>query len=196
MKIAFFDFDGTITKSDTFVRFIRFFSGDTKFFLGLFFLLPKLIAYKFKIISNQFIKESIITYFFKGVSEDIFREKALEFSLTKIDFLVRKDAMQKILWHRNNGHKIVVVTASVDYWIKPWCDKNSIELVSTRLEIKNNILTGLLLSKNCVGPEKVKRIKEKYELSDYEYIYAYGNSKGDDEMLKMASEGFYRIFKN
>ena len=109
--------------------------------------------------------------------------------------MIRKKAIEKILWHRNNGHKLVIVTASIDYWVEPWCRKIDIELISTKLQVKNNIITGLLLSKNCFGPEKVKRIKNKYQLSDYEYIYAYGNSKGDNEMLKIASEGFYKPFK-
>ena len=195
MKIAFFDFDGTITKYDTFTRFIRFFVGDIKFFFGILILLPKFIAYQLKIVSNQYIKECVITYFFKGVDIKKFKNKALEFSLSHIDSMIRKKAIEKILWHRNNGHKLVIVTASIDYWVEPWCKKNDIELISTKLQVKNNIITGLLLSKNCFGLEKVKRIKNKYQISDYEYIYAYGNSKGDNEMLKIASEGFYKPFK-
>ena len=35
MKIAFFDFDGTITKKDSTIGFIRFFVGDLKFIFGI-----------------------------------------------------------------------------------------------------------------------------------------------------------------
>ena len=38
MKIAFFDFDGTITKQDSTIKFIRFFSGDLKYIAGIIIL--------------------------------------------------------------------------------------------------------------------------------------------------------------
>ena len=63
MRIAFFDFDGTITKQDTLIKFIRFFVGDIKFIVGILVLLPKFIAYKFNLVSNQYIKENITKYF-------------------------------------------------------------------------------------------------------------------------------------
>ena len=60
MKIAFFDFDGTITKEDSTIKFIRYLVGDFKFFIGILILLPCIILYKLKIISNNLIKQIII----------------------------------------------------------------------------------------------------------------------------------------
>ncbi|MEW6528158.1 MAG: haloacid dehalogenase-like hydrolase [Spirochaetota bacterium] len=61
-----------------------------------------------------------------------------------------------------------------------------------RLEVKYGLLTGKFFGKNCYGPQKVKRIKEIYNLYDYQKIYAYGDSKGDKEMLAIADERIYR----
>ena len=58
-----------------------------------------------------------------------------------------------------------------------------------------NKITGNLISKNCYGPEKVTRILESYDLLKYDYIYAYGNSRGDYEMLELANEKFYKPFR-
>ena len=63
MKIAFFDFDGTITKDDSTAKFIRYFVGDIAFIKGIILLLPMLIAYKLKIVTNNEIKRRLITYF-------------------------------------------------------------------------------------------------------------------------------------
>ena len=60
MKIAFFDFDGTITYKDSTINFIRFIKGNTKFFIGIFLLSPFLLLYKLNIISNNAIKIIII----------------------------------------------------------------------------------------------------------------------------------------
>ena len=51
MKIAFFDFDGTITTDDSLIKFIRFAVGDFKMMLGMFLLSPMLVAFS-KIIPN------------------------------------------------------------------------------------------------------------------------------------------------
>ena len=194
MKIAFFDFDGTITKKDSTIKFIRYLVGDIKFFLGVFLLLPFIVLYKVKIIKNNAIKQIIITYFFKGKDIIEFQKKSEYFSLNEIDPIIRKKALDKIFWHKENGHTIVIVSASIDLWLKPWCEKNNIMLISTMLEIKDKTITGKTFKKNCHGPEKVKRIRELYDLSEYKYIYAYGNSRGDHEMLNIADESYYKPF--
>tara|TARA_B110000285_G_C14973685_1_gene537863 strand:+ start:98 stop:685 length:588 start_codon:yes stop_codon:yes gene_type:complete len=195
MKIAFFDFDGTITKDDSTAKFIRYFVGDLLFIKGVIILLPIIIAYKLKIITNNEIKRRLITYFFKGIDIKYFTEKAKEFSLNMIDPLIRKKALDRISWHKSNGDELVIVSASINLWLLPWCEKNKISLIATELEIINNKITGNLISTNCFGPEKVKRILKSYDLLDYDCIYAYGNSRGDHEMLELATEKFYKPFR-
>ena len=194
MKIAFFDFDGTITKEDSTIKFIRYLVGDTKFVIGLLVLFPLMILYKVKIISNNTIKQIIISYYFKGKNFEDFKIKAEYFSLYELNSLIRKKALEKISWHKKNGHIVVIVSASIDLWLRPWCQENDIDLISTVLEIDNKIITGKTHKKNCYGPEKVKRILEQYNLADYSYIYAYGNSRGDYEMLDIAHESYYKPF--
>ena len=195
MKIAFFDFDGTITKEDSTAKFIRYFVGDIAFIKGIIILLPMIIAYKLKIVTNNEIKKRLITYFFKGVDIIYFTKKAKEFSLNMLDPLIRKKALDRINWHKSNGDKLVIVSASINLWLLPWCKKNKISLLATELEILNNKITGNLISKNCYGPEKVIRILKSYDLLKYDYIYAYGNSRGDYEMLELANEKFYKPFR-
>ena len=54
------------------------------------------------------------------------------------------------------------------------------------------MVTGKLLTKNCYGIEKAHRVKEKYDLEDYDYIYIYG----DRELLELADERFYNPFRD
>ena len=194
MKIAFFDFDGTITKADSTARFIRYLVGDSKFFIGIFFLSPFIFLYILNLISNNSIKEILITYFFKGKNINEFKKHAEYFSLNMLEPLIRKKALKEIQWHKENGHDVVIVSASIDLWLRPWCIKNDVALISSMLEVHNNIITGKTRSKNCYGSEKVKRIQELYNLSEYSYIYSYGNSRGDYEMLKIANESHYKPF--
>ena len=195
MNLALFDFDGTITTDDSLLKFIRFVVGDFKFVLGIIFLSPMLIFYKLRLIQNYKAKQIMLSYFFKDMDIDEFFEVANKYSLEHIDTIVRKKAFAKINWHKEQGDKIVIVSASIECWLKPWCDKNGLKLLATKLEIKNGKITGKLSSKNCYGIEKVNRIEEKYTLSDYDYIYSYGDSVGDKEMLELADEKYYKPFK-
>lgn len=193
-KIAFFDFDGTITNKDSLFEFIRFAVGDKKFIFGLIVLSPILVLYKLKFIENYKAKQKMLSWFFKDMKTDIFLSISKEFSLNQIDKIVKKEAINKLYWHKKQKHKIVIVSASLESWLEPWCTKNGFELIATKLEF-NLYVTGNLLSKNCYGIEKVNRIKEKFNLLDYDFIYAYGDSKGDKEMLELADKKYYKIFK-
>ena len=196
MKLALFDFDGTITTDDSLLKFIRFVVGDRRFLLGLVVLSPMLVLYKLKLIPNYKAKQYMLSWFFKGMSKDAFLKVANEYSLVHIDKILRPKAIEKINWHKNQGHKVVVVSASIECWLRPWCEKNGLELIATKLEIKDDIVTGKLLSKNCYGVEKVNRIKELYNIEKYDYIYAYGDSSGDKQMLELAHEKFYKPFRD
>lgn len=192
MKIALFDFDGTITKNDSLLRFIRFVVGDFQFFFGMLLLSPILAAYKLKLTSNFEAKQKVLSWFFNGMNEEAFFLLAKKYSLTRINKILRAEAMEKIEWHQQQGHKVIVVSASLDCWLRPWCEKHGLDLLATKLEIKNGKITGRFHNRNCYGQEKVNRIKEVYNLKEYDYIYAYGDSKGDKEMLSLANESFYQ----
>lgn len=192
--IAFFDFDGTITTDDSLLKFIRFVVGNRRFIVGLISLFPMLVLYKLKFIANYKAKQYLLTWYFKDMREDDFLKVANEYSLNHIDKILRLKAIERLNWHKKQQHKIVIVSASIDCWLRPWCEKNDLELIATKLEIKDGFVTGNLLTKNCFGQEKVNRIKEIYDLKDFDYIYAYGDSSGDKEMLSIANEKYYKFF--
>jgi len=196
MVLALFDFDGTITTDDSLIKFIRFAVGDIKFITGMVLLSPMLIAYKLKLIPNYKAKQYMLAYFFKNMPESKFIQLSKEYSLTHIDNILRKKAMEKIQWHTQQKHKIIIVSASIECWLKPWCNKHNLDLIGTKLEIKDGVITGKFLSKNCYGIEKVHRLQKQYNLDDYDYIYAYGDSHGDKELLKLADKSFYKPFRN
>ncbi|PKP59573.1 HAD-IB family hydrolase [Candidatus Atribacteria bacterium HGW-Atribacteria-1] len=194
-KLVIFDFDGTITNKDSFIDFIKFAQGTFRFYFGLLILSPTIIAYLLSFISNNIAKEKLISHFFKGCDSILFRNIANKYSKEQIDKIVRPKALEKIKWHQDKGHKIVIVSASMECWLSGWCEKNKLELIATKLESENNRLTGKFSTKNCNGIEKVNRIKENYNLEDYEVIYAYGDSKGDNEMLSIADKKYYKYFE-
>ena len=85
---------------------------------------------------------------------------------------------------------MVVVSASPETWIRPWCEAQGMEAIATRLEEREDRLTGKIAGRNCQGEEKVRRVREIIDLDSYTRIYAYGNSSGDMPMLSLAHERY------
>ena len=194
-KIAFFDFDGTITKKDTLLEFIKFNQGALRLYFGFLLHSPWLVAYKLKIISNQAAKEKILEFFFGKMNFDLFQERCNQFAVDIVPGLVRPKALEEIKKLQNSGMSVVIVTSSPENWISNWAEMVQAKLIDTRLEIKDGLVTGKIMGKNCHGKEKVKRIQEEYDLSQYDEIYAYGDTAGDKPMLSLANFPFMKPFR-
>lgn len=198
-RIAFFDFDGTITTTDTLLEFIKFSRGGLFFYLGFFLNSPWLIAYKLKVISNQRAKQRILTFFFGGMPRDRFQEQCDRFSKEVLPGLIRPKASEEITRLLGKGVAIVIVSASPQDWIQGWSEGIPAELIATRLQLSDQAgterLTGQIEGKNCYGMEKVRRIEQAYILSDYEEIYTYGDTAGDLPMLQLGNRAFFMPFR-
>lgn len=194
MNIAFFDFDGTITTKDSLEDFICFAVGKPKYYLGLLAQSPMLVAYKLKLLANHKAKAKLMAHYFKGWSEQEFTQIAEDYCEKALHKIIKKDALERLQWHQQQGDKVVLVSASMRHWLGPWAHKQGIDLLCTELEVENGQLTGAFATNNCYGPEKARRIHSAYQLDGYEKIYAYGDSSGDKEMLALAHEQFYCHF--
>lgn len=196
-KIAFFDFDGTITTRDSFPLFLLFISGRLPFTFKSILAIPTLINLKLKRIDNHTAKEKVLSLFLKGMSERQLNAKCEEFGRLIIPKIVRTGALKKISKHQNENTPVVIVTASPEIYVSKWAHKMGVKTIGTQLLTKNGYLTGNIKGHNCYGPEKVNRIKKVFsDLSSYNEIIAYGDSKGDYEMFTIASSTYYRPFRS
>jgi HAD superfamily hydrolase (TIGR01490 family) len=194
-RIAFFDFDGTITIKDTLLEIIKYKHGKNKFYFGFLLHSPYLVAYKLGIISNQLAKEKVLRYFFKKMSPEQFQAMADEFGRTSIPALIRPKALEEIKKLKESGAEVVIVSASAENWIAEWCKQLGVKLIATQLESKNGRMTGRIVGRNCHGEEKVARIKARYNLADYREIYCYGDTSGDRPMLGLGTVRFWKPFR-
>lgn len=194
--IAFFDFDGTITTKDTLLEFIKCCKGNIGFYSGFLINSPYLFAFKAKFISNQLAKEKVLQHFFKNTPIEVFEKQCELFTKNILPQLIRPKAIEEIKKLKTEGYVVVIVSASPENWIKQWAKEMNVELIASRLQIKDGFITGKIVDKNCHGEEKVKRIMEKYAVNDFDVIHAYGDSSGDKQMLALAHQSFYKPFRN
>jgi phosphoserine phosphatase len=70
-----------------------------------------------------------------------------------------------------------------------------VKVLGTQIEVIDGKLTGRFLSKNCYGQEKVNRILSLYPNRQDYHLTAYGDSRGDKEMLAFADESYFKPFR-
>ena len=193
--IAVFDFDGTLTRQDSLFPFLRMAVGQWRFWLGIGRMLPILIRYILKLIPNWQAKERLFIYFLAGQSERELCQIGQRFALKRLPALLRPEAVRRLRWHQTQGHQVVLVSASLEAYLSPWARLMGIDqVIGTRLKTHSGQLTGRLLGKNCFGQEKVERLKTVLgDLGQY-CIYAYGDSRGDKELLAIATFPYFRTF--
>jgi phosphatidylglycerophosphatase C len=190
-RLVLIDFDGTITNIDSFVLFtyhsvsiIRLARYWTKTMFKLLFTSSKKAELK-----QQFFLDN-----FKNFPEEKFQYICDDFIKKYFNTIIKSSFLQylsKVI----PQDEVVIVSASINKYLKPWCDKIGVKLICTELEIENELLSGYFSTPNCNNYQKVKRIKSKYNLKKFSEIHVFGNSKGDEEMMKLASKSFYNYFK-
>lgn len=189
-KLALFDFDGTLTTSDTFLEFIRFCCGAPRLCLGLALFSPLLVLMKLRLYPNGRAKERLFAYFFRGLAETQFDARCRDFCRLRLPRLLRPSMLREARRLREEGFTLCIVSASIDRWIRPWAAACGFDrIIATELEVRDSHLTGRFLTPNCYGPEKVRRLRAAYPARSACRVVAYGDSRGDEEMLAWADEG-------
>ena len=194
--VAVFDFDGTLTKRDSFLPFLQIVVGRWRFYWGLLLMSPVLAGYALKLIPNWQAKEALLTYFLKGLTEAKLQQLGQRFATQKLSKLLRPEALERLRWHQEQDHQTLLLSASLEAYLFPWAQIMEFDgVIGTKLEVQNGRLTGRICGKNCYGSEKVQRlIALMGDLGNY-CIYAYGDSRGDLELLGVANYPYYRRFR-
>ena len=193
-NLVLFDFDGTITRKDSFIEFIKFYKGYPSFVTGFIVLSPLLLLYKIGLIKKRKAKESVLTYFFKNEPFKKFSLKSAEFSTKIIPQLLKPIAIATLKDHISKGDRVIIISASFENWLSGWCELMNLELIGTKIEVSNGLVTGKIEGRNCYGIEKVIRLKQYLDIGQFSEIFAYGDSNGDKAMLELANHRFYRYF--
>jgi phosphatidylglycerophosphatase C len=194
--VAAFDFDGTLTYRDSLFPFLRYSSSPALFVGNLARSLPTLCHFVLGKLENQAAKERVLSIFLAGKPIDELNRQGAEFCQKKISRLLRPIAMERLRWHKEQGHYCVLVSASLETYLQFWADDNGFnELICSRLETDvEGCVTGRLQGRNCHGAEKIRRLYEAIDHSGISELYAYGDSRGDRELLDAADHAFYRRF--
>ncbi len=196
--IAAFDFDGTLLQGDSLLLFHRLLRGPGGMVLGWIRLLPALLNWKAGRRSTAWFKQHYLAVILAGTDARK-RQQVLEHDLPKrLIQGLRPEAVARLRWHDQQGHRLVIVSASPRALIRPVAEHLGAELIATEtsdLAGEAAIATLQLTSANCKGAEKVRRLEGwlGQPLQEIE-LHAYGDSRGDRELLQAACEPHWRSF--
>jgi phosphatidylglycerophosphatase C len=95
--------------------------------------------------------------------------------------------MARLEAHRADGHQIVIVSASPALYLDTVGERLGVDaILATDLEVgSDGRLTGEIVGANCRRAEKVRRLEAWLGGRSVE-LHAYGDSRGDHELLERA----------
>jgi HAD superfamily hydrolase (TIGR01490 family) len=155
---------------------------------------PTLVGYALGLIANGDAKERVLVRCFAGMRMDELQHDGERFASYVLPGLLSHEAMQRLEWHQQQGHRCVVISASLELYVRPWAIKAGFDdVIATRMEMREDgCVTGKLSGENCFGVEKVRRLEANMGMRNDYTLYAYGDSRGDKELLSVADFAYYR----
>jgi phosphatidylglycerophosphatase C len=203
LVVAAFDFDGTLTHGGSVWQFLVALRGRRPVVAAAVALFGPLVgAALFGGRHADDAKEALFRRTLSGLPVSDAATKAAAFGLDHYRRRARADVRRRLEWHRARGHRLVIVSASLEIYLIPVGHQLGVDtVIATRLAVDGDgRLTGGYDGANCRGAEKIARVRRWMETQIDEarttgapavtsVLWAYGNSKGDRQLLRGADVG-------
>jgi phosphatidylglycerophosphatase C len=185
--VAAFDFDKTLSTRDNGVPFFTHLAGRRAVQRAALRCLPDLARGR-----RDAVKVRITREIFAGREADEVHAAAEEFAADILARHLRDDVVERARRHADEGHRLVVVSASYECYVAPVAGALGFDAaLATVLEVDDaGVLTGELAGPNVRRAEKVVRLDRWLTAEGLDAarvrLWAYGDSAGDAELLARA----------
>jgi phosphatidylglycerophosphatase C len=185
-EVAAFDFDGTLSRRDCVGPFLVRIAGRIAL-LSAFASRPFLSA---RVASGQGgrddLKAHVLHRTLGGRDAAFVRAEGERYAAEVVPRALRADVVARLRWHQDRGHRVVIVSASLDPYLVAVGTRLGVDAVlCTTMEEHEGVLTGRIVGTNCRAAEKVRRLHAWCGGAPAE-LWAYGDSAGDRELLAAA----------
>ena len=190
MPIAIFDLDGTITHHDTLMPLVmRHLLRRPWRLARLLLVVPAALRFLFD-RDRAALKQSLLRATLRGMPRAELTELARDFVTDKIARGCFRDALATIRRHREAGHHLVLMSASVDFYVPEFARQlDFAEVISTEVRWIDERLDGTLTSPNRRGEEKARCVRLLLAARGPTESFAYGNSASDLPHLALVNHG-------
>ncbi len=187
--VAAFDFDGTITVRDTMSGFLREVAGTRALLTAAGLDLPRLLLAASGHGSRDEGKGRLLMRLFGGRATEEVVALGRRYGARLVAREIRSEMRARLRWHAERGHRVVIVSASLDTYLDEVGRLLGVDsVICTKLAVgADGAFTGRMDGGNCRGAEKARRLTAHLaSLGGGTLGWAYGDSPGDREMLAMA----------
>lgn len=186
--VAAFDVDGTLTSSDCVRPFLQRLGGRRGLALAVV-RRPLATLTGLARRDRDRLKEVLVGGVYRGRMVDEVREVGRAFAEVIESTMLRDDTLARLRWHQAQGHRTVLVSASMRAYLEPLAASLGIEhVLCTDVVADGGRYTHLLKGSNCRAAEKAVRLRALLGTHglDGAELWAYGDSRGDRELLAAA----------
>ena len=186
--LAIFDLDNTIL------------NGDSDYSMINYLVDINLLDEADKLKNDEFIQDyqegsldfNEYTHFalkpYLGMTQDEINEIILPFVKTIIEPMINIFALKLIHDHHDNGHTILLASATNELIVKPIAERLGINhVIGTKVEFKNNQCSGEFIPPSALGSGKLKLVKawmKAHKFDDFSGVTFYSDSINDLPLLE------------
>ena len=168
-----YDFDNTIFKGDSSVKFVKY----------SFLKHPLIVSLSTIKALKEYIKGSNLGQIKSELFSFVKKIPNLEEYVTLFILKNKKNIKQFYLDRQREDD--IIISASFDFIIIPFCQKIGIKnIIATKYDFRN----GHIIGENCKGKEKIKRLKK--EFPNIVVNEAYSDSLSDLPMFEIAKKAY------
>lgn len=190
-----FDFCETIVGCQTGDMFIKFCLNKKKKYLSTF-LFYFYCSFPFLIYNRLLGKVSPKTLkvkLLKGIDKEELEFFSKEFSIyLRANFLFRE--VYDFLLNKSENNCVVVISGGYSCYIERFFeDLNNVDVIATELEFEESRLTGKIAGLDCLGSNKIAKLRSRYNLktifTEFDASYFYSDHISDLPLLLIVDYG-------
>jgi phosphatidylglycerophosphatase C len=187
--VAAFDFDGTLSTRDNLMPFLCRATSAPAVAQALAASSTRIAGQGPSAWKRDALKAELIRRLLTGYDATRLDTVGRAFAFDILRRHLRSDTVERVDWHRTQGHRLVVVTASLGVYVRPVAERLRFDgVLATELEVRDDgTLTGRLAGANVRGAEKAHQLNI-WLADDGAYVWAYGDSSGDRELWSRADQ--------
>lgn len=196
LQLFAFDFDKTITVSDTILPICRYLSKKFNSSTAFRLIQISYILFRLKLISSKKFKQLIVKYLLKNKSTVEIEKSVTEFYKLNFNELFNHRIINLITEQNKAGNKVIIVTSNLELFVRPVKNILSVdEVYGTRIKVNEGIVADEIEGENCSGIIKAKIVQQFKSEFQPGKIISYGDSQGDFEMFRISDESFIAEYK-
>lgn len=190
MKLAAFDFDGTVLRGNS---WHLFFGEQLRRPARAPWLLTALAIRRVRFTSAEWLQDQALAAW-RGRSRAEVEEQARAFYATQLRPRLREAALVEIARHREQGNEVVVVSAAWDVLLAPFAAEFGVKhWVGTPVAFDGDRCAGRLAAPLLRGEAKAAWLRQAFagQTVDWAGSHAYGDEASDLPMLRLVGSPWF-----